>query len=136
MNVLIALIDENHPDTAKAELWIQNNYEQGWATCPLTENGCIRILSQPRYPNPLSIQNAVARLGSVKDIPYYEFIADDVSMFHESVVDIRLLSGHRQLTDTYLLALAVRHDLRFVTLDTRVHLDAVMGASESNLVVI
>ena len=136
VNVLIALIDENHPDTVKAERWFQNNIEQGWATCPLTENGCIRILSLPRYPNTLSIQDAVTRLRSVKDRPHYEFIADDISMFHESSVDIHLLSGHRQLTDVYLLALAVEHEMSLVTLDTRIRLETVVGASQSNLVVI
>ena len=136
VNMLIALLDANHPDHAKAMLWFRRNARDGWATCPLTENGCIRILSQSSYPNSTNIEDAVTRLRSIKDAPHYEFVPDDISLFDGMTADISLLSGHRQLTDAYLLALAVKHEMRLVTLDTRIILDAVMGASESNLVVI
>ena len=138
VNVLIALLDENHPEHVRVKQWFDGNLNQGWVTCPLTENGCVRILSQPRYPNSISVTEAAERLRAAKTtLPYHEFVAADISLFAEDAsVDIRLLSGHRQLTDIYLLALAVRHDLRFVTLDTRVRLDAVVGASTDNLAVI
>lgn len=51
VNVLIALLDEAHIHHQLAMGWLTNNIEQGWASCPMTQNGCIRILSQPSYPN-------------------------------------------------------------------------------------
>ena len=136
VNMLIALLDEDHPEHARVKQWFDDNLNEGWVTCPLTENGCVRILSQPRYPNSMSVREAAERLRAVKAIAYYDFVPDDISLFDNSIVDIRMLSGHRQLTDIYLLALAVKHDLRFVTLDTRVRLEAVAGASPNNLVII
>lgn len=136
VNVLIALLDLNHVHHVKAMNWFQNNLNLGWATCPIAENGCIRILSQPRYSNPISISDAVQRLRTLIASPYYEFLEDNISLHDDSVVDDQLLSGHKQLTDTYLIALAVRHNMRFVTLDTRISASAVIGANQSNLVVI
>ena len=136
VNVLIALLDRDHPEHAKAIRWFLRNARIGWVTCPLTENGCVRILSQPRYTNYVTIMEAARRLHTLMNIANYEFVADDISLFDGTAANINLLSGHRQLTDTYLLALAVKHDLRFATLDTRIRLDAVIGANPNNLVVI
>ena len=67
---------------------------------------------------------------------HHQFIPDDISLLDDTLVDARRLSGHRQLTDVYLLALAVAHDARLVTLDTSVTLDAVQGANENHLAVL
>ena len=136
VNVLIALLDEDHPHHDTAANWFVLNSELGWATCPLTQNGCIRILPQTRYPNSLSIGEVVEGLRAVTLIKSHEFIADDVSLLNQGVVDVSSISSHRQLTDIYLLALAVEHDMRFVTLDRGVRLEAVSGASAQRLVVI
>ena len=136
MNVLIALLDEDHPHHDTASNWFVLNSELGWATRPLTQNGCIRILSQTRYPNSLSIGEVVEGLRAVTFIKSHEFIADDVSLLNQGVVDVSSISSHRQLTDIYLLALAVEHDMRFVTLDRGVRLEAVSVASAERLVVI
>ena len=136
VNMLIALIDADHPHHAIATSWFNANSWLGWATCPITENGCLRVLSQPRYPNPFGIIGATERLLSLTSAPGHEFIADNISLLTPGVIDISAVSGHRQLTDIYLLALAVRHDLRFVTLDRGIQLTAVSGASESHLAVI
>ncbi len=76
------------------------------------------------------------RLQVAMSMEHHQFIPDDISLLDESLVDIRRLSGPRQLTDVYLLALAVAHDARLVTLDRRIPLDAVHGANESHLAVI
>lgn len=136
VSVLIALLDFNHRDHIKAMNWFQSNLNRGWATCPITENGCIRILSQPKYGNPLSISDAVQRLRALISSPYYEFVPDNISLHDNLVVNDQLLQGPKQLTDTYLVALAVKHNMRFATLDTGIRLNAVIGASQSNLVVI
>ena len=129
VNVLIALLDENHTHHAAASEWFGGHIDPGWVSCPLTQNGCIRIISQPRYPNALDVSEAVARLRAAVSTPYHQFI-DDVSLLDDSVV------AHRQLTDVYLLALAVVHDARLVTLDKSVPLAAVRRASDASLIVI
>ena len=62
VNVLVALLDENHTHNSAAEAWLAGKIHHGWASCPLTQNGCVRILSQPAYPNTLSVADAVMRL--------------------------------------------------------------------------
>ena len=136
VNVLIALLDENHTHHAAASEWFGGHIDLGWVSCPLTQNGCIRIISQPRYPNALDVSEAVARLRAAVSTPYHQFIADDVSLLDDSVVVHRQLFGPRQLTDVYLLALAVVHDARLVTLDKSVPLAAVRRASDASLIVI
>ena len=136
VNVLIALLDENHTHHAAASDWLEERIESGWASCPLTQNGCVRILSQPRYPNALGVGEAMARLQAAVSTPHHRFIADDVSLLDDAVVERRRLSGPRQVTDVYLLALAVAHGARMVTFDKSVPLSAVRGASEGSLVAI
>ena len=55
VNMLIALLDEEHEKHAAATHWFNNNAITGWASCPITENGCLRIMSQGGYPNLLPI---------------------------------------------------------------------------------
>ena len=136
VNILIALLDENHTHHAPASSWFADHIKRGWASCPLTQNGYVRIVSQPRYPNALGVAEAVARLQAAVSTPYHQFVADDVSLLDNAVIDRRQLFGSRQLTDIYLLALAVAHSARLVTLDKSVSLTAVRGASEESLVMI
>ena len=136
VNVLIALLDENHTHHPAVSGWFAEHIEDGWASCPITQNGCVRIVSQPKYPNALGVAEAVSRLRAAVSTPWHRFIADDISLLDEVVVDHRELLGPRQLTDVYLLALAVAHDVRLVTLDKSVSLAAVRGAREASLAVI
>ena len=79
---------------------------------------------------------AFERLKTAMSASEHRFIADDVSIFDAALVDFRQLNGYRQLTDVYLLALAVAHEARLVTLDTRIPLDAVHRATSEHLVVL
>ena len=134
VNVLIALLDENHLHHGPATTWFSENVEQGWASCPITQNGCLRVLAQPGYANALAIADARDRLKEATSTPHHRFLEGDVSLLDDSVVDMRHILGHRQLTDIYLLALAVAHDARLVTLDKSVHLPTVRGATRRSLV--
>ena len=136
VNVLIALLDENHTHHASVSDWFANHIEYGWASCPLTQNGCVRIISQPRYPNALGVAEAVMRLREAVSTPWHQFLPDDVSLLDDDVVDRLQLLGPRQLTDLYLLALAVAHGARLVTLDKSVSFVAVRGAGEEHLVLV
>ncbi len=136
VNVLIALLDKNHSNHMVASDWFASHIEQGWASCPLTQNGCVRILSQPKYPNTLGIAEAAKRLHEAVSTPYHQFVADDISLLDDAVVDSRNLSRPGQITDVYLLAFAVTHGARLVTLDKYVPLATVREAREESLIVI
>ncbi len=136
VNVLVALFDENHTFNASAGTWLAGNIHHGWASCPLTQNGCVRILSQPAYPNALSVTDAVMRLRAAISEPYHRFLPDSVSLLDDAVVDCGRVSRPRQLTDIYLLALAVEHGCRLVTFDRSILTAAVRRAERRSLVVI
>lgn len=136
VNVLVALLDGAHIHHVVARKWLEDNIADGWASCPLTENGCVRVLSQPRYPGALSVVGAVTRLRAATSTPHHRFLADSVSLLDNTVLDHRSLTGPRQLTDAYLLALAVKNACRLVTLDRSVPIDAVRRAEPASLVVI
>ena len=97
-------------DTQAAKPAFEANIEHGWASCPLTQNGYFRIVSQARYPRPRPLAEAYEQLSAATSTRHHLFILDDVSLLDDTLVDFRLLSGPRQLTDVYLLALAVVHD--------------------------
>jgi hypothetical protein len=136
VNVLIALLDAAHIGHAQAHQWLADHAAAGWASCPITQNGCIRIMSQPAYPGALAAAEVASRLMEAAQHDSHRFWPDDISLLAPGVVDWQRVLGHRQVTDNYLLALAVRHKGCFVTFDARVQLSAVAGARASNLVVL
>lgn len=136
VNVLIALLDAGHVHHGLAVSWLESEIRHGWASCPLTQNGCIRIMSQPKYPGSIAAAQVAGRLAEAASSPDHEFWPADVNMLGEGVFDWARVLGHRQVTDAYLLALAAHHGGRFVTFDRRVVLDAVKGARAKNLVVL
>ena len=136
VNALLALFDEEHEKHDPVNERFDRNIAHGWASCPLTQNGYLRIRSQPGYPRPLSLAEAYEQLQDATSSQHHQFIADDISLLDDTLVRFRDLAGPRQLTDVYLLAVAVAHGARLVTLDRRIPLGAVRGATEGHLVVI
>jgi toxin-antitoxin system PIN domain toxin len=136
VNVLIALFDPDHVHHARAWRWFEGQAAQGWASCPITQNGCVRVMSQPGYPNPLPIAAIVQRLGRATSSPEHEFWPDDLSLLDARRFDHARVVGHRQLTDLYLLALAVTHGGRLATFDEAVPLSAAREAGARHLVVV
>ena len=136
VNVLLALLDSDHIDHGRAGEWLDAEIGGGWASCPITENGFVRIVSQPRYPSPVSPAEAIALLARACDSGHHEFWPCDVSVLDATVVDRSRVHGARQVTDASLLALAVAHDGRFVTFDRSLSLASVHGASEEHLTVV
>ena len=63
VNVLIALFDQDHVSHKAAMTWFAAHATEGWASCPITQNGCVRIMSNPSYPNPLPVQALITRLA-------------------------------------------------------------------------
>ena len=133
VNVLIALLDADHASHDHAREWFGRNARTGWASCPLTQNGCIRVMSHPRYPSPVSVRDGIERLREATAGGHHAFWHDDVTLLDERVADASRIHGPRQLTDLYLLALAVRHGGRLVTFDRGIAASAVRGASEKHL---
>ncbi len=136
VNVLIALLDSDHTSHSVALGWFSKHAREGWASCPITQNGCIRIMSNPGYPNAVPVQAVIKRLADACEDDVHEFWSDEVSLLDAAVVDSTRIHGPRQLTDIYLLALAVEREGRFVTFDTGVTLAAVRKAKTHNLVVL
>jgi uncharacterized protein len=133
VNVLIALLDQDHTLHASATAWFGAHVKPGWASCPLTQNGCVRVMAHSSYPNSLPVVQLTARLREATGSPHHEFWPDDVSLLDEHAIDATRIHGSRQVTDFYLLALAVRHDGTFVTFDRSIALDAVRGATRRHL---
>ena len=136
VNVLIALLDADHSLHARASEWFAGHAKGGWASCPITQNGCVRIMSHPGYPKSLPVRAIVGRLSEAGTGPFHEFWPDEVSLLDRSVVEPARIHGPRQLTDVYLLALATRRAGRFVTFDASIALDAVHGARKQDLIVL
>ena len=136
VNVLIALIDPAHKFHRTAKAWALANALTGWASCPLTQNGCIRIISQSSYQRPAPLQQALQTLHDLCQSPGHQFWPDDISLLDAATFDHSKIHGHRQLTDIYLLALAVKHQGCFVTFDGAIALSAVKGAKKQHLVVL
>jgi toxin-antitoxin system PIN domain toxin len=133
VNVLIALLDADHSLHARATKWFASHGRAGWASCPITQNGCMRIMSHPGYPNALPVRAVMERLTEAGASALHEFWPDDISLLDARIADAARIHGPRQLTDVYLLALAVRHSGQFVTFDTSVSLDAVRGAKKTHV---
>lgn len=136
VNVLIALHDSDHVHHAIASAWLQANIAHGWASCPLTQSGCLRIMARPGYGKPQPLGTLMAMLGQSTRTHFHEFWADDISLLDAAHFHHERIHSPRQLTDLYLLALAVRHGGRLVTFDRHIMPGAVPMARAEHLVVL
>lgn len=136
INVLVALFDPDHVHHEAAHDWLEKERQHGWATCPLTENGIVRILSNAAYADPPEAPLDVAtRLRQFCASGEHTFWPDDIS-----IRDLRSTKGHilahKQITDVYLLALARNRNGRLATFDRSVPLAAVDGATHRHIDII
>jgi uncharacterized protein len=136
VNVLIALFDPDHVHHEAAHRWFGKHRTHGWATCPVTENGVVRILSMPAYTDPPEMPaNVIVRLQEFCASGHHEFWPADFT-----IRDLRSVEGHalanKQITDVYLLAVAHHRNGRLATFDRSIPLDGVNGATARNLEII
>jgi uncharacterized protein len=136
VNVLIAIVDENHVHHRVAHEWWAANRSAGWATCPLTENGMARIMSQSGYKNPITTTFAIDLLAEQVAQTDHAFWPDDISLRDGTLFDPSRILGPNQITDVYLLALAVKNGGRLATLDRSIPIAAVRGAEARHVAVI
>ncbi|HEX5071001.1 MAG TPA: TA system VapC family ribonuclease toxin [Vicinamibacterales bacterium] len=137
VNVLVALFDPDHLHHDLAHDWFAVEGRDGWATCSITENGFLRVLSHPNYrPEPIRLADALAGLRKFCSGPRHRFWPADISLADESLFASAAFAGHRQITDVYLLGLAKKMGGRLATFDRSIPLAAVKGARRSHLAVI
>ncbi len=132
VNVLIALIDPTHIHHDAAHRWFAAEGANAWATCPLTENGVVRIVGHPSYPNapgaPCIVANVLAQFCQHSG---HVFWPDDISLLDETRLRCAALLSHKQITDSYLLALALAHGGKLATLDQRLSVTAVVNGEHA-----
>lgn len=136
VNVLIALLDAGHVHHRLATDWLGAHLEHGWASCPLTQNGCIRIFSNPAYPNAAPAAQIAERLAEAARHPAHAFWPDAISLLEPNRLAWERILSSRQVTDAYLVALAVERGGRLVTLDRGVPVAAVRDAQSRHVVVL
>jgi toxin-antitoxin system PIN domain toxin len=134
VNVLIALCDGRHEHHLITAQWFVDNAAAGWASCPLTQNGATRIMSTPAYPGARPVSQVLAQIKTLCASAEHHFWPDAVSLTDDAIFNPAHLLGHRQLTDAYLLALAVHNGGQLVTLDGAIALQAVHGAKVGDVV--
>jgi toxin-antitoxin system PIN domain toxin len=136
VNVLVALLDAGHLHHRVAMDWLAAHARAGWASCPLTQNGCLRILSLPTYPNPQPPARVAERLANATADRSHAFWPDSLSLLEPKRLRWERVLSTRHITDAYLLALAVAHQGCLGTFDRSVAVDAVPGAQKKHLVVL
>lgn len=141
VNILVALFDANHIHHRVAQSFFNRQVELGWASCPITQNGCIRVLSAlsakvvgNNPPAPIATGQIAARLKQATQHKSHHFISDDLSILSSGIINFDFVHGHRQITDVYLLALACKHKMVLVSFDSSIALNAVIGATVEHLV--
>ena len=131
VNVLIALVDPAHVQHDIAHDWFAQVGHQSWATCPLTENGLLRIVGHARYPNSPGTPAAVAPLmATLRTLAGHAFWPDDISLLDTAHVDVTRVLSAAQVTDSYLLALASAHGGQLASFDRRLVTGAVRGGAK------
>ena len=135
-SLLIALLDPSHTFHATAARWFLDEADNGWATCPITQNGFVRIVSHSSYPGSIPAAEALQVVRQASAHSKHTFWPDDVELSDEALFDDTRLLSSGQVTDTYLLGVAIKHGGRFVTLDRRIEPTTVRGALPSDLVVL
>lgn len=132
VNVIISLLDSAHVHHEIAVKWFNRiAAHEGWSTCPITENGFIRIVSHMSYPNirmtpGLAAQSLATFQGAFRGS--FRFWSDDVSLADSTLFDLDVLTTSGQTTDAYLAGLAFHKGGRLTTLDRAIQWRAVRGA--------
>lgn len=121
VNVLVALTWPNHVHHSAAIEWFSTHHQHGWATCPMTQSGFLRVsTNRGVIPDARPMPEAADVLGALTSLDGHAFWVDDVSLVDCREIDVSTLSGYRQLTDAHLVALAMRRGGALVTFDQRI----------------
>ena len=127
VNVLTALLDPNHTHHDRAHDWFGGPGRERWISCPTTENGTVRIVGHPKYANAQPVPVVLESLESLTRVGHHRFEPDAVSLLDDSIKRSNLLSSS-QVTDTYLVQLAVSLRAKLATFDARIVTSAIPNA--------
>lgn len=137
VNILVALFDPDHIHHEAAHDWFADEHTEGWATCPVTESGFVRVLTNPAYgATTLRAVEVTERLRTFCRSRHHVFWPDTVSLRDKRLFNLAVLRGHRQITDIYLLGLARHMGGRLATFDATIPLSAVVGTTREHLAVV
>lgn len=132
INVLIARVDPNHEFHSRVRVWLKTRSTEGIVTCPLTENGFLRIYGHPNYPGgPGSPEQARLDLQAIRALPRHQFVGDTLSIADTAHFPSLQKAAPKALTDLYLLALAAANGLRFATFDQDISAELVSGGRQA-----
>ena len=137
VNVLVALFDADHVHHEVAHDWFADSRADGWATCPLTESGFVRVLANPVYG--AAVERAVTLVEALRRFcasGHHHFWPASLSLHDQRIFNLAFVRGHGQLTDVYLLGLAKKMGGRLATFDRSIPLKAVVGCKPDTLDVI
>jgi toxin-antitoxin system PIN domain toxin len=137
VNFLVALFDPDHVHLQIAHDWFADHSDEPWATCGVTEAGFMRVVANPAYGSPIeSTADLIPLLQKLCSSRRHEFWAETISFRDEDLFRASFIRGYRQLTDLYLLGLATKKRGRLITFDSKIPVDAVVGATPENLHVV
>ena len=137
VNVLIALFDAEHIHYETAHSWFGSRACGSWSTCPLTENGFVRIVANPSYPGRrTTVADAAERLRIFCKTDDHVFWPDSLSLREREHLTAGAIRGYRQITDVYLLALAVHNDGVLATFDDSIPIAAVPNAGDNRILLL
>lgn len=126
VGTMIALSWPGHQFHEKVQNWFRRNASKGWATCPIVEAGFVRIVSNPAFsPRAVSPVEAVNALQVTLGHSAHQFWPDSISLPGAVGMLRQPVKGHQQITDAYLVALALKNRGKLATLDRGV---AALGA--------
>ena len=130
VNVIIALLDPEHENHERAHAWFDSGGAEAWLSCPTTQNGVLRIVTNPRYSNTQPMSVVIDSLTSLVLTPGHTFVADSMTLLGSQTDRDRLVASG-QVTDTYLLGLAVMNEAMLATFDRRLVTAAVRGGRDA-----
>lgn len=137
VNLLVALFDPDHIHHELAHDWFAENRDAGWATCPVTENGFVRVLGNPAYgAAPHRPAQLVERMRTFCASGHHHFWPNAVSLTDQTIFNPSFIRGHRQVTDVYLLGLAFKMRGRLATFDRTIPLASVLGVARNTLQIV
>lgn len=138
VNIVIALLDPDHAFHERSHDWWEANAKSGWASCPITENGVVRIMSHPGYSpgGRFTPGDLISRLQLFAGQTDHEFWPDDISLRDNAIFTTERIHSSRQITDLYLLALAAKHGGKLATFDQGIPISAARNAKAENLSVV
>jgi len=138
VNIVIALLDPDHAFHERSHDWWEANAKSGWASCPITENGVVRIMSHPGYSpgGRFTPGDLISRLQLFAGQTDHEFWPADISLRDNAIFTTERIHSSRQITDLYLLALAAKHGGKLATFDQGIPISAARNAKAENLSIV